>query len=264
MTNISTVNITDAKQEKKTYIVPKQSANTLFHFIEKLDYLLLALENLSIIPRYCIEPVEYLEIGFNNIAYPMICFCDINLHKIDKHMEFYGGYGIAFSKEWGIAKGIQPIQYLNEYSYLKNDFSKAFNVAIKSEDNNESQNFLLSQMHYFKPIAGDIERNEKTVEKNFTDECEWRFVPTVEVDGLPPILTNPEILEKETLNKSLRYATNTWLKFSVDDIKYLILQNRSDIDEVTSLIFRKKLFDTASMHILLSKIIIWDESREDF
>lgn len=264
MTNNGTVIISDAKVFKPPYIVPKQSANTLFHFIKELDYLLQALEKISLVPRYCIEPVEYLEIGFNNIAFPMICFCDINLHKIDDHMVRYGGYGIAFGKEWGIEKGIQPIQYLNEYSHLKNDFSKAFNAAINSEDSNEAQNFLLSQMYYFKPIAGDSKIDEITKQKNFTDECEWRFIPAVEADRLPPILINPEILERETLNKALIYAPNSWLNFSVGDIKYLILQNRSDVDEVTSLILEKNLFDTASMHILLSKIIIWNESKGDF
>ena len=92
-----------------SYIPPQQSADTLFHFIEKIEYLIPILERDALIPRYCVETIEYLKIPYKNIAYPMLCFCDINLHKIHEHVEFYGGYGIAFSKQWGIAKGIQPV-----------------------------------------------------------------------------------------------------------------------------------------------------------
>ena len=39
-----------------------QSANTLFHFMKKEDYLKSILFNKAIIPRYCVENINYLGI----------------------------------------------------------------------------------------------------------------------------------------------------------------------------------------------------------
>ena len=61
-------------------------------------------------PRYCVEDISYLKIPkLKRIAFPMKCFCDINMHRLDVHLGWYGYYGLAFSKEWGMSRGIQPI-----------------------------------------------------------------------------------------------------------------------------------------------------------
>ena len=247
-----------------SYIPPRQSADTLFHFIEKIEYLLPILERDALIPRYCVETIEYLKIPYKNIAYPMLCFCDINLHKIHEHVEFYGGYGIAFSKQWGITKGIQPVQYLNEHSPLCKDFSEAFKMAKESSYTDEAQNYLLSQMYFLKPIVGDMQRNGKGVHKNFTDECEWRFIPKVSSEEFPEVLLDNEIIRKDIFNSALAHADNTWLKFSVDDIKYLIVRNRADFQEVIKTILEKNGIENGTQHNLISKILVWDEVRGDF
>lgn len=113
--------------EVSKFYKPKQSANTLFRFFTKKEYLFNVIKNSALNPRYYVENVEYLNIERKKVAYPMICFCDINLHKISGHIDFYGKYGIAFSKEWGKMKGIQPIQYINPNSILSKDFSEVFN-----------------------------------------------------------------------------------------------------------------------------------------
>lgn len=266
MANTSTIPVISAKtaSSKSAYKPPHQSANTLFHFIEELEYLLLSLEKEALIPRYCVESVEYLDIPFKSIAYPMICFCDINLHKIEEHIELYGGYGIAFSKEWGINEGIQPVQYLNENSHLHNDFSEAFKMAISSSNTDKAQDYLLSHMLFVKPIEGDMLRNGGLIHKNFTDECEWRFIPEVTSEGLPIVLPDSELVQKDTLNLALANAHTSWLRFSADDIKYLIMKNRTDFEEVLKIIIRKKRLSETAKYKLASKIIIWDEARGDF
>ena len=78
-------------------------ADTLFTFMPRLDFLLPTIKTAMIFPRYCEEDISYLGIeGFSKIAYPMKCFCDINMHRLEAHLSCYGYYGIAFSKEWGI------------------------------------------------------------------------------------------------------------------------------------------------------------------
>ena len=130
------INVTGEEKEDGQYLPAKQSANTLFRFFEKPKYLYSALKRSALIPRYYEENVDYLDIGYHQIAYPMICFCDINIHKLEEHMEFYGKYGIAFSKAWGIAKGVQPIQYINNSSVLCQDFKCAFNEATATSQTN--------------------------------------------------------------------------------------------------------------------------------
>lgn len=251
-------------KEKTFTMRPTQSANTLFHFMEKLEYLLPILEREAVVPRYCVESVDYLKITYKSIAYPMLCFCDINLHKIENHTSFYGEYGIGFSKEWGIRKGIQPIQYINDQSHLCKDFSEAFNTSLNSLYTDEAQSFLLSQMFYLKPIEGDMIRNEEDVHKNFTDECEWRFIPEAISPDLPVVLMDSEIIQKETFDKALLYEKEAWLKFSIEDIKYLIIRNRDDFDKILDIILKKSKLDLVDKHKLTSKIIVLDEAREDF
>ena len=107
-----------------------QSANTIFNFMKKSSYLKEILQKKAIIPRYCKENFEYLNIHNEDIFFPEAfvlqkCFCDIPLHKLTEsfnlnpvgenyqrlstnekkkiknnytHTDFYGEYGIAFSK----------------------------------------------------------------------------------------------------------------------------------------------------------------------
>ena len=97
--SIVSVNL-DAREIER-YSAPKQSTNTLFRFFKRPEYLFEALRRRAMIPRSYGENVDYLNIGFHQIAYPMVCFCDITVHCLGDHMSLYGGYGIAFSKEWG-------------------------------------------------------------------------------------------------------------------------------------------------------------------
>ena len=94
----SIVSVKLDERETERYSAPEQSANTLFRFFKKSEYLFETLRRRAMIPRYYGENVDYLNIGFNQIAYPMICFCDITVHRLGNHMSLYGGYGIALTR----------------------------------------------------------------------------------------------------------------------------------------------------------------------
>lgn len=265
MKNMAQINFNSAVAYEDDYTAPIQSANTLFHFVEKLEYLLPIIERFAIIPRYCTENVAYLNIGIRQIAYPMLCFCDINLHKMQDHIHFYGddGYGIAFSKKWGIQKSIQPIQYINPSSPLLKDFTEAFNASLYSDTNDAAQNFLLTKMLYLKPIQGTMDRNNSSVFKNFTDECEWRFIPDLRNTSFPQVISEKDLFSKQTWNKALEMDDKCWLKFQPNDIKYIILKSRDDFDVLIDLLSSKKL-EQYIVNNLISKTIIWQETKGDF
>jgi len=255
---------TKLHEVKAVYTQPIQSADTLFNFMKKPEFLYMIFKNMAIVPRYYKEEIDYLNIGMKEIAYPMVCFCDINLHRIDAHMEFYGGYGIAFSKQWGIKSGIQSIQYINKESGLRKDFTEAFNVAINEDEKSEKlANYILTHMCFFKPIEGDMEVCGAMKHKNFTDECEWRYVPNMSSTDMPLAVPEHSLFQITTLNKAMLKVKEVWLTFTPEDIKYIIIQSPDEMDELIT-IFRDKGLSEKQIFMLVSKIIIWPEAKGDF
>lgn len=242
---------------------PIQSANTLFRFFTKPEYLFGTIEKHALIPRYYGENVDYLNIGHHQVYYPMICFCDITIHRLAEHINVYGQYGIAFSKAWGVAHGIQPLQYINEKSILCSDFSKAFTSAIENEADSPEANFLLTQMYYMKPIEGNMPRDGKDIFKNFTDECEWRFIPDVAAIELPQVVSEDNAASIGKLNDTVAEHDCCWLKFDYSDIKHIIIPNESELSAVCDVIERS-VSDREMQRKLISKIILWSDAKEDF
>lgn len=258
-----------------THTPSQIQADTLFTFTSELEFLLPSIKNKMISPRYCTEDITYLEIpNLKKIAFPMKCFCDINLHKLEIHLEWYGYYGIAFSKEWGMKNGVQPIQYINPSSELCRDFSVAFSSALNSVPETESEaeknmkNFLLHELMYYKPYEGMMEKRTTGIEekKCFTDECEWRFVPDVTTAQYEQAYFNETIFKAGSLieiSNSMSGNRKISLCFEYDDIKYIIVKSISDhkklVQEIDKLDVEKPV-----KYLLISKIIIWDNSRGDF
>lgn len=196
-----------------------QSANTLFHFMKEQRFLESALNKKALVPRYCKENIEYLDLEVNNnilkqIAVLQKCFCDISFHNFfnriplklvkdssgltlsdqeiksyeedNTHIGFYGAYAIGFSKEWCIEKNLQPIHYLNVKSQLLEEYKSAFQCAISDAKMDERiDEDIINRLVYFKPLQGTMERYVNDLKvlnivKNFHDEREWRFVPKKE------------------------------------------------------------------------------------
>lgn len=211
-----------------------QSANTLFHFMSNITYLNRILVERQIIPRYCIENIEYLNINvegqpFNEIAVLQKCFCDIPFHKLtdtfmldgvgdiyeslteeekselaknNSHPDYYGKFAIALSKKWGESHNLQPVQYINEKSTYAMEFSNVFASVYNAETIPEEYvNDILHRLSYMKPLRGTMDRsfNHKNIKlkKNFHDEREWRYVPEskiLETAKIECIIANPKML----------------------------------------------------------------------
>ena len=204
----------------------------------------------------------------------MKCFCDINLHRLEEHLQWYGYYGLAFSKAWGMRNHVQPIQYINPESDLRKDFSIAFSAALKLDIQSESRaqskmkNFLLHEMMFFKPYEGTMKNrnNGKLQKKCFTDECEWRFIPDVTKVGYEQAYFDEAILNAGVLNEisnSLFGIKEISLNFDYADLKYIIVKTVADFEILVKEITDLKL-NKLEEHQLISKVIIWDVSKGDF
>lgn len=273
---IVSVGKASAKSEKTSKHIPsKIQADTLFTFTTELDHIVAYIKNKMVPPRYCEEDIRYLKIPhLKKIAYPMKCFCDINLHRIEEHLQWYGYYGLAFTKYWGMQRQIQPIQYINPNSELRKDFTTAFSAALKSDVRKESKiqfkmkSFLLHEMMYYKPYEGKMKnRNTGKIEKKcFTDECEWRFIPDVTRAGFEQVYFDENILNAGGLNdlsNAMSGLQEISLNIDYADLKYIIVKTLSDFDILAEQIMTWGL-DKSGEYQLLSKVIIWDNSKGDF
>jgi len=273
-------------------------SNSLFHFTPKEEYLLDILEN-GFWPRYCSEDIEWLipkdfknelekqeednslktlikeliKSNISSIAYPMSCFCDIPLSKITAHTDFYGGFGLGMTKEWGIRKRLNPIFYLSDNSIIPNliqsfllktapiDFWK----SIQSEKTN--QNTIVQLMKFLKPLRGKMKVNGKEVTKNFDEECEWRYAPASDENNLFPNFlpnflanNNEELQDSNIVTKKVAS-----LNFEPSDIKYIFVPEDSNIPTIINKI--NTIFTNYPEHerlLLLSKVISLDTIRKDF
>lgn len=263
------------KTKKSKHTPSKIQADTLFTFTTELDYIIPTIKERIISPRYCEEDIRYLKIPkLKKIAYPMKCFCDINLHRLEEHLEWYGYYGLAFEKEWGMLHKIQPIQYINKESNLRKDFTEVFTAALKSDTKKESctqlkmKSFLLHEMMYYKPYEGNFKNRNtgKIVKKCFTDECEWRFIPDVTKAGYEQVYFDKNILNAGNLREisnSMFGIREISLEFEYADIKYIIVKSTEDLDILVKEIETMNL-DKREAYKLISKIIVWDDSKGDF
>lgn len=266
--------------ESTTEIVPPHvpseiQADTLFTFMPMPEYLHTIIKKSMISPRYCSEDIAYLRIdGISRVSIPMKCFCDINLHRLGKHLACYGYYGIAFTKEWGMQKHIQPVQYINPESDLRADFTAAFNHALRTHGVSETEtehrlkNYMLHQLMYSKPYSGSFKSrvDGEMHDRCFADECEWRYIPNLQGSDFPAMFFDDQLLKAGTPNDmsdAMARESSLALQFEYNEVKHIIVRCRNDFHALTSVITELPI-ERSIMYDLISKVIVWDESKGDF
>lgn len=299
-----------------------QSANTLFHFMKKFRYLEEILEKKAVIPRYCKEDLEYLNIRDGKISFIEAfvlqkCFCDIPFHKLTEkfqlqatgdnylklseqeklrvqkeytHPDFYGEYAIAFSKGWGEKNNLQPIHYLNENSQYTKNLSNLINQALNLDDVPDVYaNDVLNRLCFVKPLRGIMKRKfrrddgtdvEIDFQKNFHDEQEWRYVPSIDVASVLQkdiVIANPYFLKMNgkgldiSAGLSEERYDSLWLKYGYEDVRYIIVPDSNARVEIINTImsisddkFTNQLDVEIQKHVLISKILVLEEIRKDW
>ena len=262
----------ETEYEKKDipYVAPCQTADTLFNFVKERKFLEDAIRSKKLSARYCKENIEYLHLGIKEIAFPMKCFCDINMHKLEEHLSWYGYYGIAFSKKWGMEQGIQPLQYINPESELCKEYGLAFKDALRNNDKEyqKLRDYIALQLMYLKPYSGPFKNRitGRPQNKCFTDECEWRFVADVTALEMEEIITDPIKMAEGVLllmSNSLNGREEASLSFENKDIKYIILEDISDYNAFLEFIENLDI-ENEYKKLLISKLLVWSEAKGDF
>lgn len=299
-----------------------QSANTLFHFMKKPEYLKEILLKKAIVPRYCKENMDYLSLcsgstSFREVLVLQKCFCDIPFHKLTEnfylrgegenyekltdeekkflsgnntHPDFYGEYGIAFSKSWGERQNLQPIHYLSEQSQYTKELSGLVEYVLNADEVPDLYaDDILNRLSFVKPLRGIMKRKirreggeelEVSFYKNFHDEQEWRYVPGREALAaakVEQVIANPHMLRMNEdgmdINAGLagEAYSSLWLKYSYEDIRYIIVPDaNARIDMIRTILsvpedkFSSQSDISMQKHILISKILVLTEIRKDW
>lgn len=217
----------------KTIAPSTQFSDSLFRFDPEPDRLIAALQNGGFTLNYVLEDFFYLGIsGLSKIAFPMICFCDIPDRdgRLGPHMNHYGHFGIGLRKEWGIAKGMQPVHYLADGSPFAEDLRNAIGAAAELSSTRKRGNigtlasFLVSTLAYLKPVYGINDGKNYC----FEDECEWRYIATSLPPDMPSVLPNPGDSELQNFSITLRHPKTHLLKFDYGDITRIFVNSPAE------------------------------------
>lgn len=240
-------------------------SHTLFHFTKSRETLKQIIRN-GFWPRFCLEDVSWLGYEeFPFIAYPIVCFCDIPLSRIQEHVGFYGEFGLGLTKEWAETNGLNPVLYVSS----ENSISKSFRELNEHANNlnGEKQHAAKTTMRYLfayaKPTIGTMVVEGKPVQKEFYQESEWRFIPK-----------HPEISEylkrSEFDDANMLASANALTKekcsvrFSPKDIKYIFVKTDADIPDIINFI-QKDMdeYPSADLKVLMSRVTSLESITND-
>lgn len=150
-------------------------------------------------------------------------------------------------------------------------FNSALSYESESTEVNNLQNYLFSHLFFIKPIHGDMKRSikDEKVHLNFHDEREWRYVPKLsemDTELLPTLVYDQNNDQTRNLyNKALCELSDSWLKFTPENIKYLIVRDKTDqLDLINYLIGDELNYPKEQKLYLISKIVVLQEISEDW
>lgn len=179
----------------------------------------------------------------STLRIPMVSFCDIPLSEVKDHISKYGNYGIGLTKDWGMRKLLNPVLYVAQNSSLSASYRQAlihFTTDVTPDYTQWSgeQKAIADVIRYMKNYEGPLERKGQKIDSyRFSDEREWRFVPPHSAECR--MLINEQVYQKST-DKYDDLLEDMRLDFEPDDIKYIIINDDSEIGEFVDHLRRVK------------------------
>jgi len=199
-------------------------------------------------------------------AFPMVCFCDIPLSRIEEHVDFYGHYGVGLSRAWGERSGLNPLLYIAGTNSLATSLVNLAGVSRRhNPDDSALAAHLLHHMASFtKPVSGQMTIATERVEKDFYQESEWRFVP--DHDELPQFLSQSQFVDKKLLADANQKARDiSMLRFTPADVRYIFVQFDSEIPAMINFIQSElDMHSAADTKVLMSRVTSLETVRSDW
>ena len=245
------------------------SSSVVFHITRSMKNLTGILKD-GFIPHCCPEYGfgDFDEVALKKQQPPfravaMVCFCDLPLSLIRKHLGTYGQFGIGLRKEWGIQHGLEPVIYSHPNAQTRAPISRL--TALIWEGNNIAGTMgsdLDLIAAYTKRYRGNAWRYGKfQSEETFYDEREWRYVQTM-ADGSPMCMSHEDLRNQDVknANEEMIKAKGT-LPVAPDDIQYLIVPDDNHILELHQCL--KELYEPDDAILVTTAIMTIDCITED-
>lgn len=185
-------------------------------------------------------------------AFPMISFSDIPFTELSSHLYKYGGFSIGIKREWIIRNKFSPVCYFSSSSVLLRDIierivfyeTKLSNGETISSDEERDFELIIRILSYVKNYEGSLKlkkKNKQYSNYRFSDEREWRFVPSIaelynDINNL--ILSEAEYQHKDDY---INRVGNPSIPITVNDISYIIVDQEHQIED-----FRNKIISSFS------------------
>jgi len=206
----------------------------------------------------------------------MVSFCDLKLSELKVFTKNYGNFGIGLTKEWANRNGLSPVMYVNRHCELMDNLITGLNGVYshlnkindleKFKNLNTSYLNIMNTYRYVKNYEGELIRGGITEDKNyrFADEREWRYVPSLENEGIQPFVAISKIRTSKQKAEYNEKVSHLRLSFQPDDIKYLIVETDNDITElIRHLQTVKGRFDPETRSRLSSRILTIEQINKD-
>lgn len=251
------------------------SSNSVIHYTRNIESLKGIIMSEGFRLKYCVEEIHIKDVREITSAVPMVSFCDIPLSSVSEHIDSYGSYGIGLYKNWAKRSGLNPVLYLENNSNLGESFLKLVNLSSKKlseskELDDDTEDILveiLKTTMYLKNYDGQL-KHGKIDDDNyrFYNEREWRFVPNSRdlLNDAPFIVWGNQYLDnKDSYNEKLK---DNYLKFSFNDISYIIVDDESEIPEILSILndIYEDVCTSRELKILGTRIITKNQIYNDF
>ena len=246
------------------------SSNILFHFTKSMDDLKSILKH-GFFPHYCPEysldrdDKEAASKGRPPMrAAPMVCFCDLPISLIDKHLKEYGYFGIGLDKKWGLKHGVAPVIYTHRVAQTRQPVLRLIDRATKGNDT-RAVNDLELLAAYTKPFEGPAWRKNRVEPRvTFYDEREWRYVPVIR--GVESLFLDRKDYSNPAKRNRLhnRFKKQNVLPISPDVIQYLIVPYDRDENNIIELHnYLMKRYSRKDAILVTSAIMTHDRIRDD-
>lgn len=214
------------------------SSNSIIHFTNSSDALKGILQNgfkVHICQENIILGGELIEINV-----PMVSFCDIPLSKIKEHIIKYGEYGVGFTKEWAEKNGLNPVLYVEKNSLLSHSLLASIARSIGDGCWTLEEKQDVDIIRYIKNYKADLVRKSGTTpDYRFSDEREWRYVPS-NTDECVYLFGSKSSISDDKWTSALTELENMSLKFEPNDIKYIFIKNDREISDFISFLRQNK------------------------
>lgn len=125
---------------------------------------------------------------------------------------------------------------------------------------------IISSLLYIKPLYGLMRLGDNISDNRlFTDEREWRFIPDMTDSELDKLMPAKKLVQANLnlYSEAMTKYEKGWLKIDLDAVKYIIVKNDDEIDDMISFIKTLDNWEDHEKDRLLTKLLTFDELKKD-